>query len=59
MRDSKGLGIKPKMVVSHDEHWEVKYKHLEGNNENPEKSFLPMPGNKRAQPHQKVNESDH
>jgi hypothetical protein len=59
MKDSKDIGIKPKMEVAASEHWEKQFKCPEGINDDPATSFRPMSGSKRAQPHQKINECDH
>jgi hypothetical protein len=59
MKTNRDLNIKPKVDVRNNEHWEKRFKHEEGENDNPSLSFRPMSGSKRAQPHQKINECDH
>lgn len=59
MKDYKDLKVGQHKGIPSNEHWEVKIQAPSGENDDPAKSFLPMSGAKRAQPHQKVNECDH
>lgn len=59
MKDAKDLKVGDNLSIKSNEHWEVKFPCVEGKNDLPYASFLPMSGTKRAQPHRKVNEQDH
>lgn len=59
MKDAKPKKIGEQLGKNSNEHWEMQYHCPEGQNDLPYASFLPMPGAKRAQPHQKINECDH
>ena len=60
MKDSKDLNVGTKLGTNSKDHWEVTVPaSAEGFGDDPAGAFLPRPGRKRAQPHQKINECDH
>jgi hypothetical protein len=63
MKKSKAahdLGVNSKLGNPSNEHWEVKVPCTAyGDGDDPAGAFLPTPGKDRAQPHQKINETDH
>lgn len=60
MKKDKKASVGSNLGANSKSQWEVNIKpSYEGNNDLPSRSFLPMSGSKRAQPHKKVNECDH
>ncbi len=60
MKDYKDLHVGSKLSAQSKDHWQVNVELCpKGQNDNPARSFSPMPGKERAQPHIKLNECDH
>lgn len=59
-KEANDLNVNERKGMGSNNHWEVHVPvSAEGFGDSPKGAFLPRPGKNRAQPHQKINETDH
>jgi len=57
---AKDLGVNSKLGMGSEDHWEIRVPATaHGDGDDAAGAFLPTPGKDRAQPHKKINETDH